>query len=340
VNPIEKVVRRIDAFQQRHTATSVTFGVMKKFGDDNAGTLVTNLAYSAFVALFPLLLVLVTVLGLVLADNPSARTTILNSTLSQFPLIGQQLGHNVHSLHRSSMVGLVIGLVGLVWGSTGLAQSGLFAMAQIWNLPGPDRPNFVKRLGRSGLFLAVLGVGVLVTTAVASFGTFGRHNVALGGLAEVVAVAVNIGVFFLAFRVLTPKAVETRRLWPGAVIGGVGWTILQAVGGYLVGHDLRNDGALYGTFGLVLGLLAFVYLSAELTIYAAEVNTVLADRLWPRGMVQPPLTEADQRSMAYQATQNQRRPEQDVSVDFTEPAEGQGEWLERQDHESDARSTR
>ena len=230
------------------------------------------------------------------------------------------------------MIGLVVGVLGLLWGSTGLAQSGLFSMSQVWNLPGPDRPNYVSRLGRSFGFLAVLGLGIVVTTGLASFGTFGRHNIALGILAELLAVVVNVATYLGAFRVLTPKTVRIRQLVPGALFGGVVWTILQAVGGYLIGHDLKNDSVSYGVFAAVLGLVAWIYLGCQVTMYAAELNTVLARRLWPRGMVQPPLTEADQRSLALQATQNQRRPEQQVSVSFTTPAMSQHEWLSSQEN--------
>jgi len=318
VNAIERVARRVDSFQQGHTPVAFLFAVNKKFGDDNAGTLVSNLAYSAFGAIFPLLLLLVTVLGLVLGHSASARNAVLHSTLSQFPVIGAELGQNIHALQRGSAVALVVSLVMLLWGTTGVAQAGLFTMAQIWNLPGPQRPSYIKRVARSFSFLGVIGLGLILTTFAAGFGTFGRHNLALGLVGEAVAVVVNIGQYFLAFRTLTPRVVETRHLWPGAVIGGVGWTLLQAAGGYLIGHDLRNDSAVYGVFGLVLGLLAWVYIGVEMSVYAAEVNTVLARRLWPRGIVQPPLTEADQRSMALQATQNQRRPEQHVTVAFSE----------------------
>jgi uncharacterized BrkB/YihY/UPF0761 family membrane protein len=288
---------------------------------------------------FPLLLVLITALNIVLAGDHGARKALLNSALSQFPVIGSQLGHNIHGLQRSSVIGLVVGLLGLLWGSTGLAQAGLFSMAQIWNLAGPERPNYVKRLGRSFVFLAVLGSGLVVSTGLASFGTFGRHNVGLGILSEALAVLVNVVMYFLVFRVLTPKAVNRRKLPPGAVVGGVAWTILQAVGGYLIGHDLRHDSVTYGVFGIVLGLLAWIYVGSEITIYAAEFNTVLARHLWPRGMVQPPLTEADQRSMALQATQNQRRPEQEVSVGFNTPAMSQREWLSSRANESDDNET-
>lgn len=329
MNRAERGIRRVDAFQQGHTVTAVAFGVSKKFGDDNAGNLVTVIAYSGFVALFPLLLVLFTVLGLVLAHDPGARASITRSTLHNFPLVGNQLGANIHTLRRSSVIGLAFGLVGLIWGSMGVAQSGLYAMAQVWNVPGPDRPNYWARLLRSTEFLVVLGGGVVVTTFLAGFGTFGGNALVLGIVGEILAAGVNVGQYLLAFRILTPHAVGTRQLVPGAIVGGIGWTILQALGGYVVGHVLKNSGAVYGTFGVVLGLLAWVYLGVRITIYAAELNTVLFHRLWPRSMVQPPLTAADQRALELQAEGNLRRPEQRVATSFVEDAMTQAEWLER-----------
>ena len=319
MNPIERAARRVDGAQQRHTFPAVLYGVMKKYGDDNAGVLASNLAYSAFGAIFPLLLLLVTILGLVLGHDPSARNAVLHSTLSQFPILGKNLGSNIHALQKGSPVALAIALVGLIWSSTGLAQAGLFTMAQVWNLPGTERPNYVSRLLRSFGFLGVMALGLIVTTALAGAGTFKGHMLAVSIAAELVAVAANIGQYFLAFRVLTPKAVDTSRLWPGAVLGGIGWTALQAAGGYLVGHNLKSASEVYGTFAVVLGLLAWVYLGVQLSIYAAELNTVLAYRLWPRSIVQPPLTEADQRSLALQVEEERRRPEQKVGVSFTEP---------------------
>ncbi|MBV9853225.1 MAG: YihY/virulence factor BrkB family protein [Streptosporangiaceae bacterium] len=315
MNPVERVIRRVDAAQRRFTPTAFVFGVIKKYGDDNGGVLVANLAYSAFVSLFPLLLVFVTILGLVAASNPVFREDALNAVASQVPLIGHQLTGNVHTLQRSSMIGLIVGLVVLIWGSLGLAQAGLFAMEQVWNLPGPARPGYVQRLGRSALFVGLLGAGVLVATALASLNTYGHNAVVIVVLAEILATAVNAGMYLGGFRVLTPKGVPTRDLLPGAIIGGVCWTLLQILGTYLVHHFLHSD-SVYGVFATVLGLVAWIYLVAKITVYAAEVNVVLARRLWPRTIVQPPLTEADRAVLAVQALQNQRREEQRVEVTF------------------------
>jgi YihY family inner membrane protein len=329
VNRLEEIVRRIDAAQQRHLVPAFAFGVLKKFGDDNAGSLTTQVTYSLLVTIFPLLLLLVTVLGVVLGDDPTDRHLVTSSALGQFPIIGTALAHNIHAMKRSSILGIAVGLLGLVYGSTGLAQSGLYAMAQIWNIPSAIRPNYVTRLVRSLIFLVILAVGLILTTALTGFGTFGRHNFWLGTLGEVLAGILNVALYFAAFRTLTPRQVATRSLLPGAIVGGVAWTVLQALGGYVVGHDLKGASAVYGMFGLFLGLIAWLYLGAQITIYAAEVNTVLFQHLWPRGMVQPPLTDADQRSLALQVTQNQRRPEQVVATRFTSRAMQQDEYRER-----------
>lgn len=313
---IDRTMRGLDRFQQRHRASSFIFGVVKKFGDDNAGNLNAQLTYSLFVTIFPLLLLLVTILGIVLAGDPAARARVLHSALGEFPIIGQQLGHNIHGLKRSSGFGLAVGILGLIYGSTGLAQAGQYSMAQIWNIPVAARPGYLPRMARSVIFLIVLASGLIVSTALAGFGTFGRHNVWLGLAGEFLAVVVNVALYFGAFRTLTPSQIATKWLIPGVVAGGVAWTVLQAAGGYVVGHDLKGASALYGLFGLVLGLIAWIYLGTKITLYAAEINTVLHHHLWPRGIVHPPLTEADQRSLAFQVTENQQRPEQEVVTRF------------------------
>src|ERR1700704_4974932 len=162
MNPVEKAIRKVDATQQRFTPPAFVFGVIKKYGDDNGGVLASNLAYSAFVSVFPLLLILTTLLGLVASVNPSVRSSVLDAVAGQVPLIGKTLTGNVQQLQRSSIIGLIIGFAGLIWGATGLAQAGLFTMEQVWTLPGPARPGFVQRLGRAFLFIALLRGGAIL----------------------------------------------------------------------------------------------------------------------------------------------------------------------------------
>jgi len=101
-----------------HKPTAFVYGVIKKYGDDNGGVLVSNLAYSSFVSLFPLLLVLVTILTYTTAINPSFDTDVRNAVAGQVPLLGQTLIGSVHQRERASIIGADRGLVGLIWGST------------------------------------------------------------------------------------------------------------------------------------------------------------------------------------------------------------------------------
>jgi hypothetical protein len=172
-------------------------------------------------------------------------------------------------------------------------------------------------MGRAALFLGVLGVGVVASTLLTGLVTYGHNVVVTVILAQVVAVLANVGLYFASFRVLTPKGVPARNLVAGAVAGGIAWTVLQALSAVVVHHYLRSD-SVYGLFATVLVLLVWIYLGAEVAVYAAEVNVVLTRRLWPRSIVQPPLTEADRASIALQALQNQRRDEECVEVSFTD----------------------
>ena len=312
---VDDAARMLDRLQQRHVAPAFVLAVSKKFGDDNGGVLVSNLAYSAFAAVFPLLLLVVTVAGLLLGHDVQLRNRLLRSAVAQFPIVGQHLLANIRAVERGSAIALTVALVALLWSAQGVAQSGLFAMAQIWGVPGVSRPNYVHRLLRSALFMATLAVGLAVTTGLASLGVSASGVAAIVGLTALTVLA-NIGQYVISFRVLTPSAISTRRLWPGAVIGGIGWTALQTLGTLVVGHTLRNANEVYGTFAIVLGLLVWVHLGVLLSIYAAEVNVVLAQRLWPRSLAPPPLTSADRRSLTSVATLNQRRPEQEVQVRF------------------------
>jgi len=315
MNIVERGVRRVDTYQQRHRQAAFVFGVVKKFGDDRAGSLAALIAYYGFLAVFPLLLLLVTVLGFALEHSPDLRHRVVDSALADCPIIGDQIAKNVHSL-RATGLGLVIGLVGLAWGSLGFTQAGQHAMAQVWNVRGSDRPGFVPRLVRGLSVIGVLGLGVMATTALSSVGVFNDTALILRAATLVLSFALNIVISLVAFRLLTPASVPSDDLLPGAVLLGAAWSVLQLVGGYLISQKLQQSSEIYGLFAIVLGLMFWLYLTAQISLYAAELNVVLARRLYPRSITQPPLTDSDRRALRYLAEQEERRPEERVRVEF------------------------
>jgi YihY family inner membrane protein len=318
VNALERGLRRLDTFQQRHRPTAFAFAVIKKFGDDRGGSLAALLTYYGFLSLFPLLLLLVTGLGFVLGHNPDLQRRIVDSALSEFPIIGTELRSSVNALHGSGLA-LLIGVIGLLWGSLGVSQAAQHAMAEVWNIPGRERPGFFPRLARSFSIIALLASGLVATTALSGVGTATGPAMFWRVLTIAASVGINAVVFFVGYRLLTPTVIETRSLVPGALLAAAGWSLIQTLGGYLVAHQLRQTSEVYGFFAIVLGLIAFLSLGANLTIYAAEVNVVLARRLWPRSIVQPPLTGPDRDALREIAKREERRPEERVDVRFVDP---------------------
>src|SRR5215472_8428590 len=307
MNKAKKALGAADTFQQQHAWLAFPVAVWKKFGDDEAGNLALLVAWFAFVSIFPLMLVLVTVLDIVLRNNPELRHRLLNSALSQYPLIGQQLSH-IGPLHQSGLA-LVVGLVGTFLGARGVANAMQNALNSVWEIPHTRRPGFPWSLLRSLGLIVVVGLGLIGTTVLSTTASGAGHLLSGFGAtvaALVVSLVLSIGVFWLAFRLGTAAEISGRRLWPGAVIAGVIWQILQAVGGYVVSHQLAHASPVYGTFAVVIGLIAWLYLEAELTLYAVEINVVWAYRLWPRIVAPPPYTEQDRKAFELYAQVEKR----------------------------------
>jgi YihY family inner membrane protein len=319
VDRIERVLRAVDRFQQRHSVLGFPFGVVRKYGDDQAGKHAALLAYYGFLSLFPLLLVFVTLLGYALGNDPELRQRVIDTLIEQFPVLGTQIQGSLRTIQGSG-IALVVGIVGTLWGGLGITQSAQDAMNDVWNIPRKDRPNFWWRLAR-GLSALLLVVGeVLAATFLAQRGIAGPG---LLDRADLLAgsVLLNLLLLMVMFQVLTGTRLRWRWLVPGAAAGALGWSVLQTVGVSLINRQLDQANLVYGVFAAVIVLLSWLYLSSQLVLYAAEVNVVLARRLWPRSLLQPPLTEPDRRVLTALAQTEERRPEQRVEVTFVPEAE-------------------
>jgi uncharacterized BrkB/YihY/UPF0761 family membrane protein len=317
-NPIERPLRALDAWQQRHRVTAVAVAVVKKFGDDQAGNFVALLTYYAFLATFPLLLVLVTVTEIVLGSHPELRRQLLDTALSEFPVAGPTLQQSVRTPSGSGLA-LVVGLVGAFWGGSGLAGTMQTVLNSLWMVPKRQWPGFPWNYLRSIALLLLLGVGVVLTALMAAFAGAG-HVLGLSGtgvhlLTIVLTTVVYCGMFLLGFRLAVSRQVGTRDLVLGAVLSGVAWQVLLTLGGTLAAH-LFHSREVTGVFALVLGLLGWFALQATVTVYVVELDVVRTRDLWPRGLAQPPLTRADEDYLRASAQAEARRPEQRVQVDF------------------------
>jgi YihY family inner membrane protein len=236
---------------------------------------------------------------------------------------------------RGSTVAVVVGLVGGLYGSLGMVQSAQSAFNKVWAVPRGDRPNPIKSRLRSLVMLVVLGVGVVASTVLSGLTTvadrIGGTEIGAGLRLAILlaAVALNVGLLVFAFRLLTAESVRTRDVLPGAIGAALAWQVLQAAGTYYLGTALRGSTATYGLFGVVLGLLVWLYLSAFTVVLCAEVNVVRARRLWPRSLLTPftddvQLTSGDRKAYTSYAETERHKGFETVEVDFDQdPPEGE-----------------
>jgi YihY family inner membrane protein len=322
------VVDRLDDYQQRHRWLGFPLAVVYKYADDQAGYLAALITYYGFLSLFPLLLLFVTILGFVLNGNPELQQRVLGSALQQFPIIGTQLRENVHSL-RGSGAGLVVGVLVSLYGGLGVAQATQAALNRVWSVPRNERPNPLLSRARGLLVLLLMGTGVIVTTVLSALGAAGAEygtDIGMGArvLATALSVAANVVLFVVAFRLMTAREIGTRDVLLGAVCAAVGWQVLQSLGVYYVASHLKGATEVYGLFGLVLGLVLWIYVEAVIVVLSAEINVVRARRLWPRALLTPftddvELTRADERAYTGYADSERHKGFEEVDVSFNNP---------------------
>lgn len=309
---ILRPVRAFDRYQQRRRWLAVPMAVLKKFSDDQGGQLAAVVSYYAFLSLFPLLLVMVTILGFVLQGDPSAQRAVENSVANQFPGLGQEI--TVHPL-TGHVAALVAGLLVSIWGGLGITNAIQNSFDQIWAVPRKDRPDFLQWRLKGLLLITCLGALFLVSTAVSGLITaLGGPWVKVGAI--VISFLVNFTLFLCAFRFMTSATIGTSRLWIGVVTASLLWLVLQLVGGVYVNHVYRHATSVYSQFALVIALLIWLRLGAQVTLYSAEINTVVDRRLWPRSLFGPPERAADQETLASLAKVEERHETEQVDVSF------------------------
>jgi membrane protein len=310
----------LDRLQRQNRAVSLLVGVIYKYLDDQGGYLAAVITYYAFVSVFPLLLLLTTGLGVVLAGHADLQQQVLHSALSQFPVIGSQL-HQPAGLSGGT-VAVVVGTLGALYGGLGVGQAVQNAMDSVWAVPRNKRPDPIKSRVRSMMLLLILGSAAAAATALSAvgqatgaLGVFGKIGVALA------AMAINALICLVAFRVTTARHLTYRQVLPGALVAAFIWQILQWFGAGYIGHIVRTASATNSVFALVLGMMAFLFLVSSTLVLCAEINVVLVEELYPRALLSPftdnaELTPADRKTYANRAKAERVKDSQRVGVWF------------------------
>ncbi len=275
-------LEKLDRYQQRHRKTGIAFATVKKFSEDQSSGLASMIAFWAFFSIFPLLLALVTILGYVLPA--STRTSVLNNVAAYFPLLDTS---TVHGL-TGSWWPVVFGLLTAIWSGTAVTRTTEQAFNSVWEIKKVDRPGFVDKMKHSLLALVTIGLGLVLSVVISSLAMGSSSGVQVSWwqrlLGYVIAIALDVGIFVAAFRLLTSKQVGIRDVLPGAILAGVAFWFLQEVSSFIIANRLRSVQSVYGTFATVVVMLWWFYLQAQITLFGAQLNVVLKERLYPRSL--------------------------------------------------------
>lgn len=312
---VPQLIDRIDQFQQRHPGVGLPYAIIKKFGDDDGGYQAALITYYGFLSIFPLLLVVLTIIQIIFHNNIEVRHEVSQSIGHFLPGIGSALESNVHSMGKSG-VGLAIGLLLTFYGARGVADVLRHALNDIWQVPRMRRTGFPKGLLQSFLIMVAAAVGFGATVAVSSFSAALGHAVWVKILANLVGFGVLFGVLLFVFRTATSRKVPPKDMFVGTGIAAAIMQILLTFGSLLVAHQLKNFDTLYGTFAVVLGMLFWIYLLAQVVVYAVEIDSVRHLKLYPRAIQNDKPTAQDLHAYELYAHVDRYIPKEEIDVRF------------------------
>lgn len=305
---------KADAFQQRHAWSAIPVAVLRKFGDDNSSNLAAMIAFWAFFSVFPLLLVFVTLLGFFLPA--SDKTSVLTRIADMFPLLSVS---TVRGL-SGQWWPLLLGAVSALWSGLSVVRTIQFAFNSVWEVPQAQRPKFLAKVLRSLWVLAVMGGGLVISVLITGYVSGAATTLSLGWAGRVIgyvlAIALDVGLFIAAFRILTEKDVTVRDVLPGAVLSGLVFWILQSASTLIISRELHKTQGTYGHFATVITILWWFYIQGLVSLYGAQLNAVLKERLYPRSLTKAPDTEADRRAYRAYARERTYHQREDVNATF------------------------
>ncbi len=329
-------VTKLDDFQRRHPVIGFPLAVAYKFFDDQGGYLAALITYYAFVSLFPLLLIFTTVMGMVLEHKPALRDTVVQWTLEQIPIIGEQL-HQPSGI-TGGTVAVIIGLAGALYGGLGVSVASQNAMNVAWHVPRNSRPDPIRVRVRGFVLMLTVGVAMIGLIAINIASAWLPDDSISGTFVLLGSIVLGIAVFTFAMKFGTARRVGWLDVLPGAVLAAIGWQALQHFGQVYAERVVARAQLISSVFATVLGLIAFLYLAAALVVVCLEINVVRVDRLYPRSLLTPftdsvHLTHGDERAYTGMARAQRNKGFEVIDVAFHNPLDDEPETNEPETNE-------
>ena len=306
-NIFQKVVTHIDTFQRRHVWLSLPHAIIKKFSDDGGGHLAALMTYYGFLSLFPLLIVATAFAQIVSQGNVELKDRIISAVTSYFPAIGDSLATSLHTSSRTG-IALIIGLLVAFYGARGIADSVQNALHVVWAVPRKKRAGFPLSMLRSFGIIIFAGLGLLLSAILSGYAASSSYSYPIRIIIGTGSFLVLFAVFWGIFTYGSSAKKRPITNIPGALIAAVLLQFLQAIGTYLITSQLHRHSGLNAQFGVVLVLFFWIYLQAQVFIFALEYNTVRAHRLYPRTIDENNPTDADDKAHHLYAARDSYKP--------------------------------
>jgi membrane protein len=277
----------VAGMRERHRWLDVAARGYGRYQRTEGSVSAVHIAYSAFFSIFPLLFAAVGIFGLVLRNNTELRDRILAEAAANLPGALQTLvEQSITSAQTSARTALGVGLLLLLYTGTGMVVALERGLSRAFGLERAG--SFVKQRGKAVGWL--LSIGLLLGVSVAAAGALGGASGAIlealgvtGGPARafgvvvslLVSFAIDVALFTLTFVLLPNRALRARQVLPGAVICAVWWGLLKYFGAFYIGRSIQNAGEVFGQLAIVVGLLVFINLAAQLLMLTASIQAEL-----------------------------------------------------------------
>lgn len=265
----------------------------QEYGDDNVSRLAAALAYYSFTSFFPLLLVLIAIIGIALNFNigaaEDARTFVINSVSGTIPTARDLLAQSIQETEENSWT---LGLAGLL---TGLwAASNIFAQLEdafnvIFDVidKEQDWKDMAITRGRAALMVVLIGVLMMISlvfsTLLATADELVRALPGGGILAWLLNIGLSLTIMALMFSALFKFIPDKTVTWKAALIGGVFTSVTWQVGREVLAFWFGNSGGVTaGTVvGSVLAFLGLIYYASMILLMGAEVTATYDELVNP-----------------------------------------------------------
>jgi membrane protein len=264
VERTERYKAKLDDACARHPWLAVGVAVQRRFGAERGANLAAAISMRGFLALFPVLVLMIAVVGFIGGDPKTVADEIV-SALGLSGSAADTITDAVKTAQRTKVASSIIGIVGLLWTGTGLAASLTAAWNQTWRIPGG---------GFRGRFLGfgwLLGGLVLFALALFMLGLIGGSG-ALPELGIIGGLLIDTSLFLWTAWVLPTRRIPITAMIPAAIFGGVCIEILKIVGALLIPSIVSRSSALYGTIGTVFALLVWFLILGRVVVYVTLIE--------------------------------------------------------------------